>query len=126
MSLPYLTIDKLINENVYSMGLAKKPEKWQGKLVAIERDVVIAPNTVEIFSDIQIIINGANLQTGENVSIIGYYNEKKIYPKMIYRHTAILRDLFSYVALLIFLCVWFNFLPKINSFFIAFKKLKDN
>ena len=108
--LPLFTVDDLIAQNVYALGFASQPEKWEGKLVSLE-DPVVEPNVVEVSPSHGLrvqVMGDVQLQPGDGVSLRGYYRDGKIYPEMIHRHRRGLRDLFSYAALLVFVAVWFD------------------
>ncbi len=108
--LPLFTVEDLIAQNVYALGFASQPEKWEGKLVSLE-DPVVEPNVVEVSPSHGLrvqVMGDVQLQPGDGVTLRGYYRDGKIYPEMIHRHRRGLRNLFSYTALLIFVAVWFD------------------
>ncbi len=109
--LTVLTHKPLIAQNVYNLGFASQPENWEGQWVTLESRRVVDRNLVEVERSrgLRVQIKGdVELYPGEVVSLGGFYRDGKIYTEMVHRHRRGLRNLFSYVALLIFVAVWFD------------------
>lgn len=114
---PVLTIDRIISANAYRTGFLEAPQKWEGKQISLERETVISANAIKTFSGLTVKVAGKhNLQTGQSVSIRGYYSNGTVYPELIHYHNAP-RDIFSYIALFIFVCIWLNIPWKIRTRF---------
>ncbi len=113
-----LTHKPLIAQNVYTLGFASQPEKWEGEWVTLEFDPVVERNLVQVHPSRGLrvqVMGDVDLQPGEGVTLGGFYRDGKIYPEMIRRHRGGLRDLFSYAALLIFVAVWFDIPGRLHT-----------
>ncbi len=106
------TRERLIESNVYGMQLVTRPDRFEGRPVALDRDRIIGvePLEVEAFNGRRFHLEYAGgthggdavaataLAVGDVVSLRGDYGDGVIRVRELHRHQEGLRDLYSYLG----------------------------
>ncbi len=102
------TRDNLLRFNVFSLGFVTDPASFEGLPVSLDRDRIFsdAPLQIEAFNGRRFNLVGTkNVRVGDIASITGTYRRGTIIVHHLHKHNEALRNLYSYLGLLVFFLV---------------------